>query len=322
MTRLSGSETPVASPLGAFADDLRALRDGMGAGAPTIDEVSRATGLPRSTLYSALKGRRLPRREVVAALATAWGGDEAEWLGRRSAVERQLATGGTTSTRRPFRAVLSPQSVDLLRSAGLRRYYQQGEVLFAEGQEAIGACLIEDGVVKVSAAGPLGHSVLLAIRGPGEDLGMEAVLDSRPHAGTVVALTQVKVTMVPASALAGLLMKAPQVTLDIARVFSKRLTEAARARVDALASVDSRVVSFLQSLGERFGTVRPDGALEIPRFINQAEMAEALELSRESVVRALSRLRESGALKTGPGRLMVLCVDEDRAQRDAEHGLG
>lgn len=305
MTRLSGSETPVASPLGAFADDLRALRDGMGADAPTIDEVSRATGLPRSTLYSALNGRRLPRREVVAALANAWGGDEARWLSRRSMVERQLAIGETTSAHRSFQAALSPPSVDLFRSAGSLRHYQRGEVLYAEGHEAIGACLIEDGVVKVAAASPLGHSVVLSIRGPGEDVGMEAVLSSRPNAATVVALTQVKVRMVPAAVLTVVLLKSPQVALDVARVFSRRLTEAARARLDAHMSVDSRVVSFLQSLGERFGTERPDGALEVPRFISQAEMAEALGLGRASVARVLRRLRESGVVETGRGRMVL-----------------
>ncbi len=91
MTRRPVALDSDAGPLAAFAQELRSLRDRLGATAPSIDEVSRRENIPRSTLYAALRGQRLPSREVVAALARSWGGDDAEWLARRSAVESAVS---------------------------------------------------------------------------------------------------------------------------------------------------------------------------------------------------------------------------------------
>lgn len=91
MTRRSAPLDPASGPIAVFAQELRSLRDDMGAQALTLDEIQQRENLPRSTLYAALEGKRLPRREVVAALARSWGGDETTWLAKRSAVEDQLA---------------------------------------------------------------------------------------------------------------------------------------------------------------------------------------------------------------------------------------
>ena len=63
-------------PLAAFAQELRSLRDRRGSSAPSVDEVSRREHIPRSTLYAALRGERLPSRRVISALARSWGGAE------------------------------------------------------------------------------------------------------------------------------------------------------------------------------------------------------------------------------------------------------
>jgi hypothetical protein len=55
-----------------------------------VDRISVDEGIPRSTLYAALKGDRLPGREVVAALVRSWGDDVTEWLVKRTAVEAEL----------------------------------------------------------------------------------------------------------------------------------------------------------------------------------------------------------------------------------------
>ncbi|MFI9205537.1 helix-turn-helix domain-containing protein [Streptomyces sp. NPDC053048] len=77
-------------PLPRFALELRALRDAAGFDAPTVDQIAARSRIPRSTLYAALRGRRVPTRPVLGALVRAWGGDPAEWLMKRTAVEAEL----------------------------------------------------------------------------------------------------------------------------------------------------------------------------------------------------------------------------------------
>ncbi|MFE9284785.1 helix-turn-helix domain-containing protein [Streptomyces olivaceus] len=60
-------------PLARFALELRALRDAAGFDAPSVDQIAARTNIPRSTLFAALRGQRLPTRPVLGALVTAWG---------------------------------------------------------------------------------------------------------------------------------------------------------------------------------------------------------------------------------------------------------
>lgn len=86
LTRLDSTDGPLAR----FALELRALRDAAGFAAPTVDQIAARSHIPRSTLYAALRGRRVPTRPVLGALVTAWGGDPAEWLMKRTATEAEL----------------------------------------------------------------------------------------------------------------------------------------------------------------------------------------------------------------------------------------
>ncbi|MGW7533310.1 hypothetical protein [Amycolatopsis sp. NPDC054798] len=118
MVRRTTSVDPANGPLAEFAAELRALRATLGRDAPTVDQISAAEKIPRSTLYAALKGTRLPSRETVAAFAHAWGGDEAEWVAKQVALEHQTAEratrrysqslrdGSTWLTVQPVRTVL------------------------------------------------------------------------------------------------------------------------------------------------------------------------------------------------------------------------
>lgn len=78
-------------PLAAFALELRALRDAMGPTAPTPDKISSKQRIHRATIYAALQGKRLPTRDVLASIVASWGGNQTEWMAKRSKVENALA---------------------------------------------------------------------------------------------------------------------------------------------------------------------------------------------------------------------------------------
>lgn len=91
-----------------FASDLSALRDAADPPCPSLREISTDTGIPVSTLHTALQGKHLPTREVVVALVAGLGGDVMAWQLRRAELEEALAalSGGASrrkSGRRPVR---------------------------------------------------------------------------------------------------------------------------------------------------------------------------------------------------------------------------
>lgn len=141
-TPLDHSDGPVAR----FAIQLRALRDAAGENAPSIDRVALQNQIARSTVYAVMQGKRLPNRDVLAAIVKSWGdaASIADWMSRRSAVEAELERArlahrsfhqSLSTSRRPD-PVLEPQVKDFVaaladarRQAGdpsLRQIAQRG----------------------------------------------------------------------------------------------------------------------------------------------------------------------------------------------------
>ncbi|MGW4240882.1 hypothetical protein [Nocardia sp. NPDC004722] len=81
---------PNGSPTERFALNLRALRDSAGADAPTIEDLAIEGKASRSAMYKAIGGNVVPSRGTLAVLVTAWGGDVATWMKRRSALEAEV----------------------------------------------------------------------------------------------------------------------------------------------------------------------------------------------------------------------------------------
>ena len=114
MPRRPSHLAPSDGPLARFALKLRGLRDAAGFEAPSVDQIAARTHIPRSTLFAALRGRRLPTRSVLGALVTAWGGDATEWLTRRTATEAELEE---LRAARPSKGRVTPTAVPKVKPA-------------------------------------------------------------------------------------------------------------------------------------------------------------------------------------------------------------
>jgi transcriptional regulator with XRE-family HTH domain len=75
------------APLTEFAIRLRDLRDRADL---TYDQLARKTTFARGTIHEAMRGRRLPSRDVTRAIVTACGGDARGWEDYRLRVKRAL----------------------------------------------------------------------------------------------------------------------------------------------------------------------------------------------------------------------------------------
>ncbi|WP_125683649.1 helix-turn-helix transcriptional regulator [Amycolatopsis sp. WAC 04182] len=84
--------SPDDGPLAVFALELRAMRDRHGPTAPTPDDIATREGIHRTTVYAALSGKRVPSRDVLAAIVKQWNGDQVEWAAKRTALENVLST--------------------------------------------------------------------------------------------------------------------------------------------------------------------------------------------------------------------------------------
>ncbi|MET9462436.1 hypothetical protein ABZY05_46815 [Streptomyces canus] len=90
MPRRATPLDPDDGPQARFALALRLLRDRAGFDAKTIESIAAENYIPKSTLYAAMRGTRMPTRPVLAALVRAWNGDPEEWLVRRTETEAEI----------------------------------------------------------------------------------------------------------------------------------------------------------------------------------------------------------------------------------------
>ncbi|MYW00278.1 Crp/Fnr family transcriptional regulator [Streptomyces sp. SID3343] len=189
---------------------------------------------------------------------------------------------------------------DVLRMAGRRLFYDRGDALFMEGDHPRHVVLIEHGQVKIERATADGSAVTIAVRGPGELVGELACIDGRGRSATVVALGPVTAVLVPLSRFRDLLnTNAPLVYAILIRTVL-RIRESDRWRVEYGALATGRRVA--RALADRtFGSTNGPFVIRT----TQQELADAIGVSRESVVRALRVLQESELVRTRRGSIVV-----------------
>ncbi|MQY29197.1 Crp/Fnr family transcriptional regulator [Nocardia aurantia] len=172
-------------------------------------------------------------------------------------------------------------------------------VLLREGERSGHVLFLETGEVKVTSSAASGKQALLAIRGPGDLLGEFSAIDGRPRSATVTAVSEVTAIVVPGKAFRELLIGDGATTFGLLRLVVGRLREADVQRLDFGAyTVTERLARLLLDYAGRYGRTAGD-SVRITLSLSQTELADATGASREMVAKALKRLREAGAVRTG-----------------------
>ena len=228
-------------------------------------------------------------------------------------------TGSAITVRRveddPFLVALGAEARGELASIGHLRRYLAGAVLFLQGDPGTHVVVVRTGTVTVARTSTDGHESLLGIRGPGSLLGELAGLDLGEvrRSASVTARTDVTAHVIPRAEFLDFVERRPHVLLEVTRLLARRLMDADRQRADVGAyDALGRVVRGLVERAVN-SEVGPDGTIRIDPPLTQAELAQSLGVSRESVTRALVELRGRGLVRTGRRSLTVVDLDALRA---------
>ncbi len=206
-----------------------------------------------------------------------------------------------------FLAELSPRELEVLHSLARRRRYKRGSTLFNEGDSSDWVVVVLKGRVKVSSFTSEGKEIVLALREPGALLGELAALDGQPRSATVSALDPVEALMVSGDDFRAFLQAAPQASLRLLQMLTRRLRDADRKRIEFGAyDTVGRVALRLLELAERFGEAMPEAGVRISLSLSQEELAGWVGSSREAVNKALGALQRHGWIETHRRRINVL----------------
>jgi CRP/FNR family transcriptional regulator, cyclic AMP receptor protein len=186
-----------------------------------------------------------------------------------------------------------------LAALGRPRRYPSGGVLFAQGERTSHVLILTGGRVKVFCTTEDGREPVLGLRGVGELVGELAALDDHYEGGrtsTVVAMEPVTAQEISGADFRAYLAAHPAAAMELLRMVVGRLRSADRRRIEFGGfETTSRLAHLLAELADESGDPT-ENAREIP--FSQAELAAMVGASRESVARALARLRADGLVES------------------------
>jgi CRP/FNR family cyclic AMP-dependent transcriptional regulator len=183
-----------------------------------------------------------------------------------------------------------------------RRSFQKGEVVFHQGDPGDSLHLVVKGRFAVRIMTPLGDSVTIAVRGPGENFGEMALVDPETRrSATVQALEPAETQAVYYGELERLRAKHPQISQVLIAFLAGALRRENELLLEALyVPADRRLLRRLAELAATYADA--DGVIAL----TQEELAQMAGTSRATVNRVLREEERRGTLELGRGRTVVL----------------
>jgi CRP/FNR family transcriptional regulator len=140
-------------------------------------------------------------------------------------------------------------------------------VLFWEGDSGDGCYRVEDGLIKLTMISKSGAERILAFHGPGDIVGVRAIIDRLPRPMSAVAVRDAVLSFVNRTAFEAFAEKHPELCQSLLRLLADRMRE--RDKMLAATSflkVKGRIAHTLLELAEHFGEeVAPGGLSSVSR---------------------------------------------------------
>jgi CRP/FNR family transcriptional regulator, cyclic AMP receptor protein len=205
----------------------------------------------------------------------------------------------------PLFSTLTDAEFAQLEHVFVTRAYRKGQIIFLEEETGNYMYLVLAGKVKVSKAGTGGKETILAIHRPGDFFGEMSLLDGKTAPATVSAMEDAKIISISGSDFHRYLLHNEKVLLQIINVLCSRLRQVWQTQSLNSSTADARIRRGIYDLAKKHGVRDAHGTI-IDLKITHQELAEMVGTSRETVTRALARLKEQGILEITQRRMTLL----------------
>jgi CRP-like cAMP-binding protein len=183
--------------------------------------------------------------------------------------------------------------------SGIERKLAAGQMLFDQGDAAIGLYEVVSGQVKQVRIDPGGREMVVGIAGPGEMIA-EGSLFSQTHDCAAVALTNAVVRLYRNGSLLAELERNPRVALAFMAMLVKQILNL-RVRLErrSIHSARDRVRHYLAAhVGGKERTVALPSTLK--------DLAAELGLTHEALYRTLSEMSAKGEIARQNGKIRLV----------------
>lgn len=180
--------------------------------------------------------------------------------------------------------------------------YKKGDVLFNEGERSKNLILIRYGKIRLVRYGVDGEEILVDMLSKGDLYGGDEIFIDRDFSETGIVMDACGVCMIPKDEIRGLTLERPFIGLKLAEYLNQKLLQN-RYMMEIICTKDTlrKVVMYLVYYVEH----SESHELEI----SQADIANSISLTKETVNRKLAELQSMGLIKVaGKKKLNILSL--------------
>ena len=207
--------------------------------------------------------------------------------------------------RAPLFSGLTDDELEQVATVAVPRSYQEGEVVFREGDSGDTCFVVRTGAVRVTKTHSDGRMITLAQLGPTQMFGELAMFSDESRSATVEAVEPTTAVALLAGDMRRILVDHPGIGAKMCVELANRL-RAANERItrQSFQTVAGRVATVLLGQVEsRLTDADAGSGLLIP--MTQTEIAQLAGASRESASRFLAKLERAGVVTCGRGKVVV-----------------
>jgi len=197
----------------------------------------------------------------------------------------------------PLFQALKPQERESLRPLVRIKAYEEGEVIFREGDPGTVFHFVLGGRVKVQKATADGRDVILEIMGPGDPVGALAAYEERDFPATAIALEAASLFSLPRQEFFAVIAANLLLARGLLAGLTRRMIELTRRLAERSARVEYRVARLMLTLADRVGRAE-GGRLVVPVVLSRQEIADLVGTTQETAIRVMSRWGKDGLVET------------------------
>ena len=185
------------------------------------------------------------------------------------------------------------------------QYYQKGQVIYQEGNQALGLYWVHQGRIKLTKAGGDNKEQIVHLLREGDVLGYRALLAGTRYTSSAVALENSVICFLPRPDFLRLVQTNTQFATALMQLLAQALGIAEERMLHlAYKPVRERLAGALLTV---MNTYRREGE-ELPFRIalGREDLAALVGTAKETVSRLLSELKEMGIITTRGSQITIL----------------
>lgn len=186
---------------------------------------------------------------------------------------------------------------DYLASKGSIIKFPKGQIIFTSGQRTNEVYYIQSGWVRIFRTVSDGRQVSVALRYPGDIIGLAEVFSGNERECSAEAMADVSLVIIWGEEFKSMLAESPDFSAKIMQLMGNRLRESQNTVHDFISNqAQGRLALVLKNMAERSGVLDGD-YINVRLKITQVELACMIGVARQTVSTLLTLFKEDGCLK-------------------------